>query len=315
MSEPISAVICTFNEEHNIADCIASVNGVDEVVVSDDGSTDRTVEIAESLGAYVFRRKDHTIGVTAQNVADFKARFGWDPAFAAGDRIGDGSEKGREALAAAHNDWCVCPDADERVTWDLPRIREEILPVADQVVSDFVHSHDEQGNPHRISTICKLFRRSVTQVGGRTHTTILPAGRVVQTDLMRIDHWQRPHGQPEVRPTMEYSVLVDDDQRSRFYLGRELYYYKEFDKALTLLDLYLRDATWQPEIAQARLYAARCYWESGRGDEARKSCLEAVMLNPMHKEALYLMAELYFEPWAHKWRHLADHATDEDILF
>jgi glycosyltransferase involved in cell wall biosynthesis len=315
MSEPISAVICTFNEEHNIADCIASVNGVDEVVVSDDGSTDRTVEIAESLGAYVFRRKDHTIGVTAQNVADFKARFGWDPAFAAGDRIGDGSEKGREALAAAHNDWCVCPDADERVTWDLPRIREEILPVADQVVSDFVHSHDEQGNPHRISTICKLFRRSVTQVGGRTHTTILPAGRVVQTDLMRIDHWQRPHGQPEVRPTMEYSVLVDDDQRSRFYLGREYMFYGEQNKAIALLDLYLANATWMPEIAKARIFRARCLWQSGRGDEAREECTQAVLLNPDDAEALSLMSELFYEPWKHQWAAMALRATNDGVLF
>jgi len=38
MSEKISAVICTFNEVENIAACIESVAGVDEVVVSEDYS-------------------------------------------------------------------------------------------------------------------------------------------------------------------------------------------------------------------------------------------------------------------------------------
>lgn len=39
------------NEERNMADCIASVAFSDEILVIDDFSTDRTKEIAESLGA------------------------------------------------------------------------------------------------------------------------------------------------------------------------------------------------------------------------------------------------------------------------
>lgn len=54
---PLSAVIITFNEERNIARCIGSLQEVaDEIIVLDSFSTDRTVEIAEGLGARVFRR-------------------------------------------------------------------------------------------------------------------------------------------------------------------------------------------------------------------------------------------------------------------
>lgn len=43
----ISAVINTFNEEQNIARAIASVKWVDEIVVCDMHSDDKTVEIAK----------------------------------------------------------------------------------------------------------------------------------------------------------------------------------------------------------------------------------------------------------------------------
>jgi glycosyltransferase involved in cell wall biosynthesis len=55
---PLSVVIITFNEELNIGRCIESVREIaDEVIVLDSYSTDRTVEIASSLGAIVHREK------------------------------------------------------------------------------------------------------------------------------------------------------------------------------------------------------------------------------------------------------------------
>ena len=49
----ISATIITFNEERNIARAIESLRCADEILVVDSGSSDRTVEIAENLGARV----------------------------------------------------------------------------------------------------------------------------------------------------------------------------------------------------------------------------------------------------------------------
>jgi glycosyltransferase involved in cell wall biosynthesis len=49
----ISATIITYNEERNIARAIESLRCSDEIVVVDSGSSDRTVEIAEKLGARV----------------------------------------------------------------------------------------------------------------------------------------------------------------------------------------------------------------------------------------------------------------------
>lgn len=51
----IAAVILSKNEEKNIQAVIENArNSVDEIIVIDSGSTDRTVEIARQCGAKVF---------------------------------------------------------------------------------------------------------------------------------------------------------------------------------------------------------------------------------------------------------------------
>lgn len=56
--QPLSVIIITFNEELNIARCIHSVKMLaDEIIVVDSCSTDRTVEIARSLGATIYQEK------------------------------------------------------------------------------------------------------------------------------------------------------------------------------------------------------------------------------------------------------------------
>ena len=86
----ISAVIITLNEEKNIADAIRSLAWVDEVLVIDSGSTDKTPEIARSLGAKILTNP-------------------W-PGFAAQKQFG---------VENAANDWILSIDADERVTGEL----------------------------------------------------------------------------------------------------------------------------------------------------------------------------------------------------
>ena len=54
---PVSLLIPCKNEENNIARCIQSVQWVDEIFVVDSQSTDKTIEIAESLGAEVVQFK------------------------------------------------------------------------------------------------------------------------------------------------------------------------------------------------------------------------------------------------------------------
>ena len=54
----LSATIITFNEENNLRMCLDSLKGlVDEIIVVDSFSTDRTCEIAKEYGAIVTQQK------------------------------------------------------------------------------------------------------------------------------------------------------------------------------------------------------------------------------------------------------------------
>ena len=91
----LSVVVIARNEEQVIARCLESVRFADELIVVDSGSSDRTVEICEDLGARVERAPD------------------W-PGF--------GPQKNR-ALALATGDWVLSIDADE---WLSPELATEL---------------------------------------------------------------------------------------------------------------------------------------------------------------------------------------------
>jgi glycosyltransferase involved in cell wall biosynthesis len=91
----LSVCILTKDDADTIAGAIASAKFADEVVVVDNGSSDRTVEIATALGVRV-------VHISA---------------------VGFGEMRARAAEAGSH-EWILSLDADERCT---PEVRDEML--------------------------------------------------------------------------------------------------------------------------------------------------------------------------------------------
>jgi glycosyltransferase involved in cell wall biosynthesis len=97
---PVSVVVLTKNEADCIAECLSSVNGwADEIIVVDDESIDKTVQIAKEYTDMVLLRKMDIEGVHRN----------W-------------------AYSKANNEWVLSLDADERVTEEL---KDEIARTID----------------------------------------------------------------------------------------------------------------------------------------------------------------------------------------
>jgi glycosyltransferase involved in cell wall biosynthesis len=117
----LSLTVITKNEEAAIRRCVESVPFAHEVVVVDSASTDRTVEICESLGARVVVTQDYP---------------------------GNGPQKNR-ALDLATGDWILSLDADEWLTLELQSEIRELIETAPPEVGGY--------RIKRLSSFCGVF--------------------------------------------------------------------------------------------------------------------------------------------------------------
>jgi len=103
----LSVVLATRNEESNISRCLKSVKSLaDETIVVDEESTDKTREIARSLGAKVYKTRH-------------------EPIF---------HKTKQKALDLATGDWILQLDADEIVTRQLAEEIKKVIGMSSEEV-------------------------------------------------------------------------------------------------------------------------------------------------------------------------------------
>lgn len=105
---PISVVLITKNEEHNIADCLESVKWAEEIIVVDGFSSDKTVEI--------IKRYTNKIQFREMDVEGRHRNF---------------------AYSLASQEWILSLDADERVSPELASEIKEVVQKNDPRFSGY----------------------------------------------------------------------------------------------------------------------------------------------------------------------------------
>ncbi len=145
----LSACLIVKNEEKHLARCLESLKGrVDEIVVVDTGSTDSTVEIAESFGAKI-------------------GHFDWADDFSAARN---------ESLRLATGRWALWIDADEEVdasSWGA--ISEGLMrPHFGGYFTRIVNILDDEGRQQYVHTPVRLFQRlPEVRFEGRIHEQVV----------------------------------------------------------------------------------------------------------------------------------------------
>lgn len=165
----LSLCMITRDEAQNLPDCLRSVKDiVDEIVISDTGSTDNTIEIAKEFGARV-------------------EQIEWPENFAAARNT---------ALEICTGEWILQLDADERLADGSPDKIRAAIEVSDyQAYEVTVRNYHppEDSTPFLDSPQIRLFRNNPDyRYEGSIHEQIGPAisrnnGRIKKLEL-QIDH-------------------------------------------------------------------------------------------------------------------------------
>jgi len=167
----VSLCMIVKDEEEMLPRCLAAAApAVDEIVVVDTGSSDRTVEIAESFGARVLH-------------------FPWTGSFSEARNVG---------LDAATSDWMLVLDADEvLVAEDVPQLRAALGQTWREAfyISEINHTGELGEGTSTVHTTLRLFRtRPQYRYSGRLHEQILDKLPVrlperIATAPVRIEHF------------------------------------------------------------------------------------------------------------------------------
>jgi glycosyltransferase involved in cell wall biosynthesis len=287
----VAAALIVKNEEFTLPRCLASIEGaVDEVIVVDTGSDDRTKEVAASCGARVFD-------------------FAWCDDFSAARQF---------AFDQATTDWVFWLDADD-VVLGAKHIRRETdaaLPDVHAFYWRYVLGRNLDGSP----TFAYWRERCVRTGGshrwvGRVHEVLVAngAGATAQSESIVVEHHPDParagHSQRNLR-ILENQYRETGGQlepRMFFYLGREFADDGQPERAIEILEQCVREGHWDDERYLAQIRVAELRRQIGDADGAIDAYLAALKIHPTWPDAYFgLAASYYFRQDWPKTRHWAE---------
>ncbi len=163
-SPTISLCMIVKNEEENLPRCLDSVrNFVDEIIIVDTGSTDKTIEIAKGYGAKVFNHL-------------------WEGSF---------SKARNYSLKYATSDWILIMDADEELNKDdAPKLKEiakssDDFPVVSFIIKNIYKDSTQEGHAQMV----RLYKNfNGVHYKGIVHNTIQYNGKCLNSSITIIHH-------------------------------------------------------------------------------------------------------------------------------
>jgi glycosyltransferase involved in cell wall biosynthesis len=253
------------NEEGNLARCLESAKGLaDEIIVVDTGSDDRTKEIASRY---------------TDKVYDFE----W---------ICDFSAARNFSFSKATMDFIMWLDADDVIEpGEAEKIRELKLTIderADVAMLKYNVAFGADGAPTTTFYRERILRRSKNFVWlDPVHETVTPEGRVIFYDIA-VSHRKQKPNEPgrnlRVYERMENSGAVLTP-RQTYYYGRELYYEKQYEKAISKLSPFIEAGEgWRQNLAESCQILSYCYAESGDEKASLDALFKSLRFGPPRAE-------------------------------
>jgi len=275
----ISACLIVKNEEALLPKCLESIkNFVDEIIIVDTGSTDKTLKIAERHGAKIYHHS-------------------WENNF---------SKHRNQSISYASGDWIFIVDGDEElIQWDQSInsiLRNKNINSVYVKVENIYGSGEGESWHNSI----RLFRNNKKiSYQGKVHNQLMGVNRSSNSSIVIYHRGYCLGAEKEERKYLRTSTLLKkeiekdpDNPRLHHYLSVAYLSKHLYDEALEECKqaLYIAEKHGRHDVLflWTRFVASVCYLNSNRPHEAKKICLEAIEENPMHLDSHYLLSSLYY---------------------
>lgn len=280
MKNTISLCMIVKNEEEFLPRCLDSVKDyVDEIIIVDTGSTDRTVEIANDFVAKVF---DHP----------------WE---------GDFSKARNYSLKYATCDWVLILDADEEMNKDdAPKLRD-IVENSDYTAILFViRNKYKNSTQESYANMIRLFKNfSGVYYEGIVHNTIKSSGKCLESSLSIIHHGynlsEDNMKEKFLRTTTLLKKQVKTDPNNPVphqYLGISYIGEKMYDEAITAGKKALEIAEEEGFVLKNFLVSyyvtSAAYFEKNELKESETYALKSVELDDKFLDGYCILCFVYY---------------------
>ncbi len=272
----ISLCMIVKNEEKVLNRCLNSIKDiVDEIIIIDTGSTDKTKKIAKSYTKYVY---------------DFK----WEDDF---------SKARNFSFSKATKDYIMWLDADDVV---LDNDRKKILKLkstldtsTDIVMFKYNTGFDENDNVNFSYYRERLLKRSNNYKWvSPIHEVIIPNGKIMYSDIA-ITHKKQKQKDMKRNLNIFESMIKKGtklDARQEFYYARELYYNSKFNEAITVFNNFLENPTgWIENKIDACILLSKCYQEIGNKDLSFLSLFKSFIYDTPRAETCCELGNLFLK--------------------
>ena len=251
----------------------SSLPFVDEIIIVDTGSTDKTKEIARKFTDKIYD-------------------FVW---------VDDFSKARNYALSKAHGKYLFWLDADDVITEDnlkkLLKLKNNIDPSTDVYMLKYEVAFDKLNNPTFSYYRERIFKNDNSFFFvGAVHEAVAIHGKVERLDIS-IKHIKLKPTTPgrNLKIYEKLKKIKPFNERENYYYGRELYYNKKYSQAISALNKVInkKDA-WTENVLGALEIKADCLIALNKPDKAFNVLCQSFRFSPARANFLCKIGDIFF---------------------
>lgn len=272
----ISLCMIVRDEEAVLArclDCVADL--VDEIIIVDTGSKDKTMEVAKQ-----YTKNTYT--------------FAWIDDFAAARNY---------SFSKATMEYCMWLDADDVMEESQRQLfiqmKKSLSANVDVIMMKYHVAFDAAGKPTFSYYRERIVKNDGTHLWqGAVHEAIVPGGNVWYQEI-GISHKKIGQGDPD-RNLQIYQKLIAEggklEPRHQYYYARELYYHQHYQDALQELQDFLEDdGGWVENKIEACGMCSSCYMQMGQEENALQALFKSFEFDLPRAEVSCEIGKWFFD--------------------